>query len=776
MPRVDGERPVRLQTQDADSVLRIEGDRPVHFQNTTFNNVAGSLNVSHTTNVGESGLDILLRAVSLDAMHDSAERPPDPSCHPGTRSAILDQLDKWSFEQPSDSLILWLHGCAGIGKSAIAQQFAASCHDGGKLGGAFFFKRGSVSRGTWRNLLPTLAYQLAATFPQLGPRIQRAVETDRLVLGKAIHHQLEKLLVQPFRDVPPLASRPILVIDGLDECEDRGTQTALIRALIDVLHSGNAPLHILVCSRSEPHLRDIFEAPKSSDVCRGLEIRADDAALADIRRYLTEGFSRVQQIHTARGTLLDERWPGENTIEHLIEKSSGTFIYASTVLRCIDDEYSHPAERLDAVLSLDPSSLTPLDDLYTQILSSIPNKPTLLRVLHAVVKGNFDAEQIDSILRMRQGTSRAVLRGLHAVVLVHPARILGYPKSVELLHASFGDFLVDSQRSLSFCISGEDLLNTLVHDMACALLSGSLEPINFGRISTAFMLRFWEVPPSDGLLPLFWSVNFQHEVFAQTPRWRSTDQAQTVISWLERFSPAPLDLIRTWGKFCTLALAFQSSPDGDSPRDYPADLLHPQYFQSPDILSVLRIWNVLSERPGMLYSLDIHGILDLLLLKWDVLVPLTKVSGADSVDIKAILRFLDDPDKCGPLYMPREEIRRFAVLQWIRRLKAAVLQRNFTAFHFAHAELLDALKDLDLAQACSIFKPDTEYHLHQHEHGLVQLRYLDAILEWIRAAPSPPPDLIRSWEQQQKAVQQCYARLQSEIHPNGPLQVDSDSG
>ncbi|KAJ7614396.1 hypothetical protein FB45DRAFT_253917 [Roridomyces roridus] len=193
----------------------------------------------------------------------------------------------------------------------------------------------------------------------------------------------------------------------------------------------------------------------------------------------------------------------------------------------------------------------------------------------------------------------------------------------------------------------------------------------------------------------------------------------------------------------------------------------------------------------MLYSLDIHGILDLLLLKWDVLVPLTKVSGADSVDMKAILRFLDDPDKCGPLYMPREEIRRFAVLQWIRRLKDTVLQRNFTAFNFARAhksgisllcrcnpdaELLDALKDLDLAQACSIFKPDTEYHLHQHQHGLVQLRYLDAILGWIRAAPSPPPDLIHSWEQQQQAMQQCHARLQSEMHPDDPLQVDSDLG
>ncbi|KAJ7614453.1 hypothetical protein FB45DRAFT_842374 [Roridomyces roridus] len=477
MLRLDGDRPARLQTQGTGNVVRIEGDRPVQFQNSTFHNVAGNMNVSHTTNVGESGLDILLRAVSLDAMHDSAERPADPACHPGTRSAILEELDKWSFEQPSDSPILWLHGCAGIGKSAIAQQFAASCHDRGQLGGSFFFKRGSVSRGTWRNLLPTLAYQLTVAFPQLGPRIQRAVETDRLVLGKTIHHQLEKLLVQPFRNAPPLASRPILVIDGLDECEDRGTQTALIRALIDVLRSGDAPLHILVCSRSEPHLLELFQAPDNSEVCRGLEIRPDDAADSDIGRYLTEEFSQIRLIHTSRGTMLEDDWPGENSIQNMVYKSSGTFIYASTILRYIDDEYSHPAERLEAVLRLDPASLTPLDDLYTQVLSSIPNKPTLLRVLHAVVETRrLDPEEIDLVLRMRRGTSHAILRGLHALVRVHPVRTIRYHIPVELLHASFGDFLMDSQRSLSFCISGEDLLDTLVHDMAHVLLSGSLGP------------------------------------------------------------------------------------------------------------------------------------------------------------------------------------------------------------------------------------------------------------------------------------------------------------
>ncbi|KAJ7634374.1 hypothetical protein FB45DRAFT_1141275, partial [Roridomyces roridus] len=133
-------------TQREYAMSRIGGDNPVHIQSSTFNSIAGNMNVSHTTNVGESGLDILRRAVCEDAMHDSAVRPPDPSCHPGTRNAILERLDQWSFEQPDDSAIFWLHGCAGIGKSAIAQQFAASCQARGQLGGSFFWKRSDAGR------------------------------------------------------------------------------------------------------------------------------------------------------------------------------------------------------------------------------------------------------------------------------------------------------------------------------------------------------------------------------------------------------------------------------------------------------------------------------------------------------------------------------------------------------------------------------------------------------------------------------------------------------
>ncbi|KAJ7483226.1 hypothetical protein FB451DRAFT_102346 [Mycena latifolia] len=59
----------------------------------------------------------------LEALHDSVERFPEPACHPGTRTAVLEELKSWSVDTSPESTILWLHGCAGMGKSAIAQMF-----------------------------------------------------------------------------------------------------------------------------------------------------------------------------------------------------------------------------------------------------------------------------------------------------------------------------------------------------------------------------------------------------------------------------------------------------------------------------------------------------------------------------------------------------------------------------------------------------------------------------------------------------------------------------
>ncbi|KAJ7662944.1 hypothetical protein B0H14DRAFT_3179207 [Mycena olivaceomarginata] len=163
----------------------------------TFNSVAGNMTQLSMTLYGESGIDLLYHRVAMEALHDSGERFLEPACHPGTRTAITEMLHSWSTDTSTESTILWLHGCAGVGKSAIAQMFAKSLQTEGRLGASFFFQRGHSKRGTWHSLIPTIAYQLATSVTELFDLIQQAVEGDKLSLAVPWQSLSKHFLLSP---------------------------------------------------------------------------------------------------------------------------------------------------------------------------------------------------------------------------------------------------------------------------------------------------------------------------------------------------------------------------------------------------------------------------------------------------------------------------------------------------------------------------------------------------------------------------------------------------
>ncbi|KAJ7450485.1 hypothetical protein B0H11DRAFT_1822084, partial [Mycena galericulata] len=408
----------------------------------------------NVTSYGESGIDTLYRFIAVEALHNSGERFQEPACHPGTRTAILAELDAWSRDTSPTSQLLWLHGSAGAGKSAIAQMFAGDCDTLGRLGASFFFRRGHTKRGTWHNLIATIAYQLANSVPELLLPIQQAVENDKPIGGRALTVQFQKLLVEPFSNVTGLQFQPIIVLDGLDECNDHKIQQQILRLFIGAIRVGPFPVRVLICSRPEPHLREVLETPETSGICRHSMLSADRVAFDDIRTYLRDGFARIHSEYAGRGINLGVPWPAPEILKHLVRQSSGVFIYAATVIRFVDDEYSHPWDRLESVLRLDPHSTAPLDDLYTQILSVLPHNQQSLRILHAIWQGtlnrykSIDPEAIDMLLGLRSGTCRLALRGLNSLLCI-PAVRTGWANTqrVTYLHASFGDYISHPHRS-----------------------------------------------------------------------------------------------------------------------------------------------------------------------------------------------------------------------------------------------------------------------------------------------------------------------------------------
>ena len=72
-----------------------------------------------------AGIDLLFEASAPGAFHDSGERFDPPKCHPNTRIHILTKIMDWVVGEVGwDEFIMWLHGPAGAGKSAIAQTIA----------------------------------------------------------------------------------------------------------------------------------------------------------------------------------------------------------------------------------------------------------------------------------------------------------------------------------------------------------------------------------------------------------------------------------------------------------------------------------------------------------------------------------------------------------------------------------------------------------------------------------------------------------------------------
>jgi hypothetical protein len=86
--------------------------------------------------------------------------------------------------------------------------------------------------------------------------------------------------------------------------------------------------------------------------------------------YLTEKLTAIAKRRS--GLDLPEVWPSDEDIAVLAQKSSGLFIFASTVVRFIESEHHEPRERLRLIVSkVDDTShegASGIDSLYSQVL------------------------------------------------------------------------------------------------------------------------------------------------------------------------------------------------------------------------------------------------------------------------------------------------------------------------------------------------------------------------------------------------------------------------
>ena len=408
--------------------------------------------------------------VSLGALHDSAERSPAPNCHPDTRKAVRQIILDWIRNESSASYFFWLYGPAGAGKTSILQAIAEFlCSPSGSdqnFGGSFFFSRGRHGRDQGHFLFSTIAYQLAFKVPGLRQNINRIMESDPSLHTKSMGVQLQKLIVDAFKCLSPLPQRSYLVIiDGLDECHDKTTQQSILKLLCESIRVHKLPLRFLIGSRPEPHIRDSFDQASLCTVTRRVVLDMTFDPGRDIRVFLKDGFEKI----CAKNSILshvEKPWPEEGIIDLLVQRSSGQFIYAATVIKLVGADFCSPRKQLALVLTPDHTALSDLDQLYTQILSVYPSAVNIVQVLGIITaSGSNSPEVIEDIIGMEEGELKQVLSGLSSLMDGNGERLHGGVISYiipHFAHASFRDYLFDSSRSGPFYVNQQEYENQVI--------------------------------------------------------------------------------------------------------------------------------------------------------------------------------------------------------------------------------------------------------------------------------------------------------------------------
>ncbi|KAG2045987.1 hypothetical protein BDR06DRAFT_965475 [Suillus hirtellus] len=470
--------------------------------------------------MSEGTWEKLAQVAVKGAQYDSRERQPHPKCLEGTRVVLLNYIYE-SLDRHGNSQFIWLHGTAGVGKSAVAFTVAERMRglkvkEGSKekrLAGTFFFSRKHTKRRTTGYFFATLIYQLASNFPSIREDVNRIILDNPALLDHdtSLRDQMEALFLRPLqrlklrlRECPPLT----FVIDALDECASESPEddtseselTDLISLLGEALREPDLPItHILLTSRSEEYIHKAMQTEEIRPLVCEIPVRTSGEGVAatisldgvdvdnDIYVFLQHSFRELGTRHP------DFPQPSTDELARLASRAGRRFIVASTMMKFIDDRHNDPRDRLQLMLELTSELLpgTEVYKLYDRILSTCAD-PRLAYLHLSVIAALADPlpmAQISKLLGPGEGRDvESVLVQLRSVIDVPTDSSL----PVNIYHSSVRDY-VSHHLNSSLCqvhditsphsLLALSCLRLMVHDLpeSTALLDTLSELTKHGQ-------------------------------------------------------------------------------------------------------------------------------------------------------------------------------------------------------------------------------------------------------------------------------------------------------
>ncbi|KAF6752676.1 hypothetical protein DFP72DRAFT_448942 [Ephemerocybe angulata] len=351
--------------EEDQSQASISNQGPSFFQGANGFNVNQQYNIGHQNvkNIATTGtlLDLLNPIPDASYTRNRKTSPPDSNCLPGTRQEVIQKVTSWvdSSLLFNSSHVMWLYGYVGCGKSAIAQAVAETFADRKRLAASFFFFRGSGDRSRVARFATTVAGQVAAAIPATAPYIEAAAKAHAGMLhpSTSLGSQFQHLVYDPIKAVKwdkmglnVLRGPFLIVMDGLDECDDREEVVTFIEHMLEFFQKNpRVPLRILITSRVEEHIRTRLPVSKQIQLINLVDHTSENDIAIAFRKLFAIA-AKHDRVIEAYG-----EWPTPNDLQQLVKHTGCSFIFMSTIAKFIlepSDDGLTPIHRLPMALNI----------------------------------------------------------------------------------------------------------------------------------------------------------------------------------------------------------------------------------------------------------------------------------------------------------------------------------------------------------------------------------------------------------------------------------------
>ncbi|KAF8800979.1 hypothetical protein BYT27DRAFT_7148099 [Phlegmacium glaucopus] len=319
--------------------------------------------------------------------HEQSKNKAFPSSGPGTWLLGQYEYQEWRDSQSVESgRLFWLHGLPGSGKtvltSIVIEDLKRNKRPGSIL--AIFYCDYKFDEKTQTDyILRSLLEQLLHSFDgslQAAPPVVHEVLAEFSTARSVTEIPLTDVIIRLANGCEDVT----VVIDALDECQDR-------RKILTLLRQPPSSVRLFVTSRNEDDIRRSF---RSYPELWEQEVRPDDVA-SDIRNYIV----RTLDDHLLEFPNFADRSLIHTIIDTLVEKANGMFLWVyfqvTNILECDTND-----DIRDTLHNLPKG----LEETFIRCLKQIDrhsSKDRLRRLLHLVVcYGSIGIDDLVSLINI----------------------------------------------------------------------------------------------------------------------------------------------------------------------------------------------------------------------------------------------------------------------------------------------------------------------------------------------------------------------------------------